>query len=164
MFELLEHLPYRTIANLFGVGKSTVHKCIHDICTAIAENILDKYVKFPADDDLQHVINGFDNTWVFPNCAGAVDGTHIPIIAPESARGDYVNRKGQYSIILQAVCDHNYIITDKNIGWPGRVHDARVFGNSELYYKGETGVSWQRNSNAKSSSWGCSIPSKSLAA
>ena len=43
------------IANLFGVGKSTVHKCIHDVCTAMAENILDKYVKFPADDDLQLV-------------------------------------------------------------------------------------------------------------
>ena len=25
----------------------------------MAENILDKYVKFPADDDLQHVIDGF---------------------------------------------------------------------------------------------------------
>ena len=56
---------YRTIANLFGVGKSTVHKCIHDVCTAMAENILDKYVKFPADDDLQHVIDGFDNAWGF---------------------------------------------------------------------------------------------------
>ena len=32
---------YRTIANLFGVGKSTVRKCIHDVCTAMAENILD---------------------------------------------------------------------------------------------------------------------------
>ena len=86
-----------------------------------------KYVKFPADDDLQHVIDGFNNTWGFPNCAGAVDGTHIPIIAPESAHGNYVNRKGWYSIILQAVCDHNYIITDVNVGWQGRVHDARVF-------------------------------------
>ena len=119
---------YRTIANLFGIGKSTVHKCIHDVCTAMAENILDKYMKFPADDNLQHVIDGFDNTKVFPNCAGAVDGTHIPIIAPESAHGDYVNRKGWYSIILQAVCDHNYIITDMNVRWQGWVHDARVFG------------------------------------
>ena len=104
----------------------------------MTKNILDKYVTFPADNDLQHVIYGFDNTWGFPNCAGAVDGTHIPIIAPESAHGDHMNRKGWYSIILQAVCDHNYIITDMNVGWPGRVHDARVFGNSGLYYKGET--------------------------
>ena len=66
------YAEYCTIANLFGVGKSTVHKCIHDVCTAMAENILDKYVKFPADDDLQHVIDGFDNTWRFPNCAAAV--------------------------------------------------------------------------------------------
>ena len=129
---------YRTIANLFGVGKSTVHKCINDVCTSMAVNILDRYVKFPVDDDLQHVIDGFDNTWGFPNCAGAVNGTHIPIIAPESAHGDYVNRKGWYSIIPQAVCDHNYIIIDMNVGWPGRAHDARAFGNSELYYKGET--------------------------
>ena len=56
---------YGTIANLFGVGKSTVHKYSHDVCTAMAVNILDKYVKFPADDDLQHVIDGFDNTWGF---------------------------------------------------------------------------------------------------
>ena len=66
---------YRTIANLFGVRKSTVHKCIHDVCTAMAENILDKYVKFPANDALQHVIDGFDNTWEFRNCAGAVNHT-----------------------------------------------------------------------------------------
>ena len=32
---------YRTIVNLFGVGKTAVHKCIHDVCTAMAENILD---------------------------------------------------------------------------------------------------------------------------
>ena len=60
---------YRTIANRFGDGKSKVHKCIHDVCIAMAENILEKYVKFPVDDDLQHVIDGFDNTWGFPNCA-----------------------------------------------------------------------------------------------
>ena len=52
---------------------------------------------------------------------------HIPIIAPESAHGDYLSRKGWYSIIIKAICDNNYIITDMNVGWPGRVHDARVF-------------------------------------
>ena len=85
MYWIASSSEYHTIANLFGVGKSTVHKYIHDVCTTMAENILDTYVKFPADDDLQYVIDRFDNTWGLPNCAGAVDGTHIPIIAPASA-------------------------------------------------------------------------------
>ena len=66
------------------------------------------------------------------------------IIAPESAHGNYVNRKGWYSIILQAVRDRNNIITNMNVGWPRRVHDARVFGNSGLFYKGETNDLFQQ--------------------
>ena len=36
------------------------------------------------------------------------------------------------------VCDNKYIFRDINIGWPRRVHDARVFVNSEIFHKGET--------------------------
>jgi hypothetical protein len=39
----------------------------------------------------------------FPNCGGAIDGTHIPIIAPSESHGDYLNRKGYYSLIMQGV-------------------------------------------------------------
>ena len=48
---------------------------------------------------------------------------------------DYYNRKGFYSVILQAVVDHNLLFTDLFIGWPGSVHDARVLANSALYLK-----------------------------
>ncbi|XP_071092733.1 uncharacterized protein [Haliotis cracherodii] len=138
VYWLASSAEFRTIANLFGVSKSTVHKCVHEICNVIPENLLEKYVKFPKDEDLKFVISGFEQTWGFPNCAGALDGTHIPVIAPTTAHGDYLNRKGYYSIILQALCDHQYIIRDVIVGWPGRVHNARVFGSSIVYYKGET--------------------------
>lgn len=34
---------------------------------------------------------------------------------------------------LQAVCDHNLLIRDIFVGYPGSVHDSRVFRNSSLY-------------------------------
>ena len=40
---------------------------------------------------------------------------------------------------MQGMVDHLYRFTDVYIGWPGRVHDARVFGNSTLYHKGMNG-------------------------
>ncbi|XP_046551583.1 protein ANTAGONIST OF LIKE HETEROCHROMATIN PROTEIN 1-like [Haliotis rubra] len=105
----------------------------HKVCTAVYW--LASSAEYRA---IANLFGGFEETWDFPNCAGAIDGTHIPIIAPSLAHGDYLNRKGWYSIHLQAVYDHRYIITNINVGWPGKVHDVRVFGNSELYYKGET--------------------------
>ena len=44
------------------------------------------------------------------------------------------------AFIMQGMVDHLYRFTDIYIGWPGRVHDARVFGNSTLYQKGVNGT------------------------
>ena len=66
---------------------------------------------------------------------GAIDGTHIPIIKPDNNPSDCFNRKGFYSIIMQAVVDSRGLFLDAYIGWPGKVHDARVLVNSTLYKK-----------------------------
>ena len=66
---------------------------------------------------------------------GAIDGSHIPVSAPELNHTDSYNRKGWYSMIVQAIVDHNYLFRDICVGWPGSVHDARVFVNSAIYKK-----------------------------
>lgn len=137
IYWLATNSDYRSIGNLFGVGTSTVCKSVHMVCKAIEDHLVSKYITFPQNSDLKKVINGYKDEWGFPNCGGAIDGSHIPIIAPQDAHGDYLNRKGFYSLILQGVCDHRHVFTDVNIGWPGRVHDARVLRNSEIFQKGE---------------------------
>ena len=83
-------------------------------------------ISFPKGDDLLRVIRGYEETWSFP----------IGILAPNKNHTDYVNRKGFHSVLVQAVVDCNYIFRDVVIGWPGSVHDARVFSNSAIFAKG----------------------------
>jgi hypothetical protein len=69
------------------------------------DNVLIKtFVKFPRNQTVLDVVNGFAKL-VFPQTIGAIDGTHIPIIAPSENSSDFYNRKGYYSIIMQAVAD-----------------------------------------------------------
>ena len=57
----------------------------------------------------------------YPQCAGSVDSTHIPVTPPAMNHTDYYNHKGWYSIIAQAVVDHNGLVRDLCIRWPGSV-------------------------------------------
>ena len=131
---------FRTVAWLFGISKSSVCTIVRETCDAIVQVLQKQMIKLPKGDMLDRVIEGFEFKWGFPNCVGAVDGTHIPVTPPSNCRTDYYNRKGSYSIILQGLVDFKYLFTDIYVGWPGKVHDARVFRNSSIYTKGCQGT------------------------
>ena len=129
---------YRTVGHLFGVSKATVCITVNLVCHLISTVMLPDYITVPSGAALTEVIEGFKELAIgFPQCAGAVDGTHIPIISPKEYPADYYNRKGWHSIIMQGLVDHRGHFMNINIGWPGRVHDARVFSNSSIYKMGE---------------------------
>lgn len=124
---------YRTIGHLFGVARSTVCEIVHETCGAIVRILQRQYIKFPTGAELDAIVDGFNTKWGVPQCVGAIDGSHIPISAPLLNHTDYYNRKGWYSMVLQGLVDHNYRFLDVYAGWPGSVHDARVFAHSSLY-------------------------------
>lgn len=66
-----------------------------------------------------------------------MEPSHIPIVAPVECSADYYNRKAWHSIIMQGMVNHVGHFTEIYIGWPGRVHDARVFVNSTLYKRSQ---------------------------
>ena len=146
---------YRTIGHLFGVCKSAVCIVTKEVCTAIVECLLPKYVMIPVGAALRENVEAFKTELGFPQCVGAVDGTHIPIISPQKCPADYYNRKGWHSIILQGTVDHAGRFIDIYVGWPGRVHDARVFSNSSLYHRGQSSTLFP---NLKESISGKDIP------
>lgn len=144
LYYLASTAEYRTIGNLFGVSVAFVCTCIKEVCEAI-RNKMASAISFPSGENLLNVIQGYDEEWGFPMCGGAIDGTHIPILAPNESHADYVNRKGYHSIIMQAVVDHNHLYRDVVIGWPGSVHDARVLSNSKIFEKGNNNTLFPQN-------------------
>ena len=67
-------VEYRTISHLFGVGMSTACNIVHEVCKAIKDSLLEKYINIPQGNAAMDVIRGFEEKWGFPQCFGVVDG------------------------------------------------------------------------------------------
>lgn len=124
IWKLATGIEYRTISHLFEVGLSTVFNCVQDFCYAVNKVRLPVHISFPDADKFVELATFFQNRWRVPQCVGTIDGSHIPVIAPEEYPRDYYNRKGWHSIVLQAVVDGKVLFWDVCIGYPGSVHDA----------------------------------------
>ncbi|XP_050796256.1 uncharacterized protein LOC127044962 [Gopherus flavomarginatus] len=126
---------YRSVRNQFGVGKSTVGAAVMQVAKAIIKLLLRKVVTL---GNVQVIVDGFAAKRL-PNCGEAIGGTHIPFLAPEHQGTQYINRKGYFSMVLQALVDHKGRFTNIHVGWPERVHDAHVFRNTTLFKRLQQG-------------------------
>src|SRR5207248_1192002 len=85
-------------------------------------------VQWPKGEQRKLVHEGFQSIGEFKNIIGAINGTHLilndkPSNTPES----YFNRKKFYSIQCQGIVDYRGIFISYDIGWPGSVHDAKIW-------------------------------------
>ncbi|XP_035859383.1 protein ALP1-like [Sander lucioperca] len=127
---------YRSIAGLFGVGIATVCVIVRQVTSAIVERLYRRVVSLPSGPRLDATMAAFRDR-CYPQCAGAIGSTHIPIAPPRDNPDHYVNRRGWHSVVLQAVVDHNICFTDVYAGWPGGTSSAAVLSSSDLYLKAE---------------------------
>lgn len=80
-------------------------RCVQEFCEAPEILSAPEQICYPDQVKFKEIDAYFDNRWGLPHCIGVIDGSHIPIIAPEEYHCDYFNHKGWHSIILQGVVD-----------------------------------------------------------
>ncbi|XP_026738240.1 putative nuclease HARBI1 [Trichoplusia ni] len=124
-----------SVADFIGVSKTSACRIVFDVSCAIAR-LYNTYIRM-----LPNTEQDFYNISRFPRVLGALDGTHIRIQSPCSQIGEeFRNRKGYFSINVQAVCDANLLFMNVVARWPGSAHDATIFNNSELRAQCESGL------------------------
>lgn len=139
--------PLRLVSKRFGLGISTCHKLVLEVCAAIKGILMPKFIQWPDDAKLAAIKTEFESISGIPNIGGAMYTTHIPIIAPKISVSAYFNKrhternqKTSYSITLQGAVDPKGIFTDVCIGWPGSMPDDQVLEKSALYERANRGL------------------------
>ncbi|GLT45050.1 hypothetical protein SLA2020_189140 [Shorea laevis] len=139
--------PLRLVSKRFGLGISTCHKLVLEVCSAIRSVLMPKFLQWPDENRLMAIKEEFETKSGIPNVGGSMYTTHIPIIAPKVSVAAYFNKrhternqKTSYSITLQGVVDSRGVFTDVCIGWPGSMLDDQVLEKSALCQRANQGV------------------------
>ena len=133
---------FRTVAKTFAAGKPTAVQITREFCSEMLR-LAPRYIHFPRSRrETAEAIEQFE---VFCQCRilqvlGALDGTHIPIVAPNvDGKADYFSRKQRYTISTEGLVGANLVFLGVATGFPGSCHDARNFRNTSLYTQTENG-------------------------
>jgi hypothetical protein len=120
------------IADLFKIGVSTASEIVRECCEAIRINLRPLVFQKPTLVRVKKIASEFETMHGIPFILGAIDGSHIPIIAPSHDAISYHCRKGFYSCLLQGVVDAKCKFWDYDFGWAGRIHDWALFQKSNI--------------------------------
>ena len=130
---------YYTIAEMTGLGVSSVCTICSEVTRAIVENMwkdcVNKHLPKTPEEFKTKIVD-MEELWQFPYCWSAVDGCHIPIKCPpgglESCK-KYHNFKNFYSIVMMALVDSKCRFIWDTCGFPGNSHDAIIFQSTQLW-------------------------------
>ncbi|XP_048579041.1 protein ALP1-like [Nematostella vectensis] len=118
LYRLAHGGGYENAGVAMNVGRSTALEAFEDVVNSLYA-LRNEYIKFPSTiAETQDSIETFELLSELPNIAGAIDGTHIKIKAPQESKADYWSRYSQYDVVF---------------------HDSRVLRNTGIYEKAERG-------------------------
>ncbi|OXA40695.1 putative nuclease HARBI1 [Folsomia candida] len=120
-------------ADLHQMSQPTISNLVKRVSKAIAK-LRGRLIHFPSFQEADKVQQEFYKIAGFPGVIGSIDCTHIHIISPGGDDAElFRNRKGRFSVNVQATCDASLCFTNVVARWYGSAHDSRIFENSLLF-------------------------------
>jgi hypothetical protein len=127
-----------SLGSHFGIGEGTAELYRKRALVAIL-SLEHKVVYWPAEDERKEMSRRIKAVYYFPNCVGLIDGTLLILEMKPSLFGEnYRSRKSNYALNMLVVCDEVGRVLYFLAGWPGSVHDNRVWRNCEMYLQPDT--------------------------
>lgn len=122
------------------MSKASCSIVVKRVTRAIAR-LASQEITFPSTSAHRaQVMHGFYATASFPGVLGAVDCTHVPLQSPGGNHAElFRNRKGYFSLNVQAVVSSDLRVTNVVSRWHGSTHDSTIFTNSRLCARFEAG-------------------------
>nr|XP_034591814.1 protein ALP1-like [Setaria viridis] len=125
----------RQVEDRFVRSLETISRTFDKVLTSVLRLAVD--IIKPKDPEFKTVHQRLRNprfSPYFDNCIGAIDGTHVPVVVPNDKVVQHTGRHGYPSQNVLAVCDFDMRFTFVVSGWPGSVHDMRVFSDALTKY------------------------------
>ena len=120
-----------------GISKGSVLNFISRTVTALL-SLEEKCLFWPLSDERKEISRRIMTNYDFPFCVGFIDGTHLGLaFKPEKDPEEYWTRKQAYAINVMVFVDDQKRICHLTIGWPGSVHDNRIWKNSVIHSQKE---------------------------
>lgn len=125
----------------YAMAKSTVLQCVREFASTVIELYEAEYLRPPTATEVRR-IEEENVARGFPRMIGSIDCMHWDWSAcPVALRGQYQNRKGKASLILEAVATKDLRVWHAFFGMPGSHNDLNVLHRSPVFdgiAKGET--------------------------
>ena len=124
---------YLDVAIAKGFGKGTVPLYTKRVITALL-NLRDRFLRFPDATERMRIASRIESRFGLKGCVGSVDGTFAVFAEKPRIDGEtYWTRKKNYAMNVQIVFDDRRRIRYIYTGWPGSVHDSRVWEHSTIF-------------------------------
>ncbi|KAK3925265.1 Protein ANTAGONIST OF LIKE HETEROCHROMATIN PROTEIN 1 [Frankliniella fusca] len=131
IWPLFNQDTFRSSGLHFGKKKGSIHFHYAYVIEVLRE-MRSRYIKWPDAQEREIIKAAFEENYGYPGVVGCIDGVSIEITAPLEDPQRFINRHDQYSMLVQAVCDHRLLYRDVYVGEPGCIGDVRNFNRSPL--------------------------------